>query len=300
MRRLFGLLVMLACALPALAQARWPKPDWTADPVTCREAGKTLSYPIAKYRVKIVQIPAREIKDYVCRAYLLGAGGSKTRVLDDFDISVHRGTGEDIFDDGNTSLILEGFSGGAHCCWTYSIIDLGERPMILPRVENESPFFSFKDSADGKFKILTKDGAFDYFDGMCHACTPFPSMVLEVREGKLRDASAQFVADYDGEIAEARSGINQGDLGRFLTVADLATNGRAQAESEQLRQAILKVVLSYLFSGREQQAWQELTAMWPANDVQRIKKLIVKTWAQGVLAKIGALGSDPKRIAPHP
>jgi hypothetical protein len=43
-----------------------------------------------------------------------------------------------------------------------------------------------------------------------------------------------------------------------------------------------------------------LTAMWPANDVQRIKKLIVKTWAQGVLAKIGALGSDPKRIAPHP
>lgn len=259
-----------------------------------------MSYPIAKYQVKIVQVPASEIKDYVCRAYLVGAGGSKTLVLDDFDISVHRGTGEDIFGDGNTSLILEGCSGGAHCCWTYSIIDLGDRPTILPRVENESPFFFFKDSADGKFKILTSDGAFDYFDGMCHSCTPFPSVVLEVREGKLRDASGQFVGHYDGEIAEARSGIDPVELGRFLTVADLATNGQAKAESEQLRQAILKVVLSYLCSGREQQAWQGLNEMWPASDVPRIKKLILKTQAQGVLAKIGALRSDPKRIAPHP
>jgi hypothetical protein len=300
MQRLFCLLLMMACTLPALAQSRWPKPDWTADPVTCRESRKTVSYPIAKYQLKIVQVPASEINDYVCRAYLVAAGGSKTRVLDDSNISVHQGTGEDIFGDGNTSLILEGYSGGAHCCWTYSIIDLGERPMILPQVENESPFFFFRDSADGKFKILTGDGAFDYFDGMCHACTPFPSVVLEVREGKLRDASAQFVADYDREIAEARSGINQGELGRFLAVADLATNGQAQAESEHLRQAILEVVLSYLYSGREQQAWQELNEMWPANDVQRIKKLILKTRGKGVLSKVGALESDPKRITPHP
>jgi hypothetical protein len=172
-----------------------------------------VSYPIAKYRLRVVQVPDHETNDYMCRVYLVTAGGSKTLVLDDFNISVHRGTGEDIFGDGNTGLVLEGYSGGAHCCWTYSIIDLGER---------------------------------------------------------------------------------------LLAVPDLATNGQAQGESGHLRQLILKVVLSYLYSGREQQAWRELNEMWPASDVQRIKNLILKTRGDGVLSEIGALDSDPQRITPHP
>jgi hypothetical protein len=278
-------------------QAVWPKPDWEkVESVDCRGGSrKPLSSSVGTYTVRLV--PGRDAdNDEICRAYLVGRDGSQTFLLMDSAISIHQGTGEDVFGDGNPSLILEGYSGGAHCCYRYEIVSLGETPIFLPVLENDAPFFFFRDSATGGYRILTTDGAFDYFDGLCHACSPFPSVVLQVSARGVCDASAQFVEQYDTEIAESRKTIDNGDIGRFLVAHDLGTDRQAQADFMDTRRSVLQIVVSYLYSGREALAWQTLETMWPAGDRQRVKKLILSTKAEGILSE---LGKSKPRSTPH-
>src|SRR5579863_264940 len=274
----FHALIVL-CSVPLLGQAEWPKPKWEkADTERCRTSGKAVTAPVGKYEVRLdpVSDPTNEV---VCRSFLVDVAGRKTPLLKDWDVSIHQGTGEDLFGDGNPSLVLEGYSGGAHCCYTYEIVSLGDTPVILRPIQNESPFFFFKDPASKQFRILTSDGAFDYFDGMCHACTPFPRVVLQVDHSGLHDASPNFVEQYDSEIALARAKIAEGDIQRFIV-----------ADFEDAKKVVLEIVFSYLYSGREAEAWQTLGEMWPAADRERIKALIVKTRANGILSRLAKTG----------
>ena len=279
MRGLWLHALIVLCSVPLLGQAEWPKPNWEkVDTERCRTSGKAVIAPVGKYEVRLdpVSDPTNEV---VCRSLLVDVAGRKTPLLKDWDVSIHQGTGEDLFGDGNPSLVLEGYSGGAHCCYTYEIVSLGETPVILRPIQNESPFFFFKDPASKQFRILTSDGAFDYFDGMCHACAPFPRVVLQVNSSGLHDVSANFVEQYDSEIALARAKIAEGDIQKFIL-----------SDFEDAKKVVLEIVFSYLYSGREAEAWQTLGEMWPAGDRERIKALIVKTRANGILSKLAKTG----------
>jgi hypothetical protein len=45
----------------------------------------------------------------------------------------------------------------------------------------------------------------------------------------------------------------------------------------------MTVVLNYLYSGREEQAWQALDEMWPPADATRVKQLILERRSRGLL-----------------
>src|SRR5260370_8283905 len=51
------------------------------------------------------------------------ASQAKT-VARDWALSINRLSGSDINGDGKPELIVQGYSGGAHCCYTYRIISL--------------------------------------------------------------------------------------------------------------------------------------------------------------------------------
>ena len=127
--RLLGFFVL--CVMPGLGQAEWPRPKWEkVHLLSCRSAGKEASSTVGNYEVRLV--PAADVnRDNGCRAYLVDKAGHQTRLLADWDVSVYEGTGEDIFGSGNPALVLEGFSGGAHCCYTYQLVDLKEKPVVL-------------------------------------------------------------------------------------------------------------------------------------------------------------------------
>ena len=272
--------LILLCATPLLGQAEWPKPDWKkVDSERCRTSKKSVTASVGKFEVRLDPISDSESDEVACRSWLVDPTGRETALLEDWDVSIHQGTGEDLFGDGNPSLVLEGYSGGAHCCYTYEIVSLGEVPVILRPIQNESPFFFFKDPASKQFRILTSDGAFDYFDGMCHACAPFPRVVLQVDHSGLHDVSPNFVEQYDSEIALARAKIAEGDIRKFIV-----------ADFEDAKKVVLEIVFSYLYSGREAEAWQTLGEMWPAADRERIKALITKTRRDGLLSKLAQSG----------
>jgi len=287
MKQVFGAVLALALSCASVsAQGRWPKPDWNKiETAVCQDEHVPKDVPIGSYTVHFVLVPATDINDQLCRAYLISPDGSENFLLEELRIAIHQGTGENIFGEGHPGLVVEGYSMGAHCCYTYVIADLGELPVILPSIENEVPFFFFKDT-DGDFKILTSDGSFDYFDGMCHACTAFPTVVLQLKDRRLQNVSPEFTPEYDAEIAEARSHISQEALGRFLTVPDLSEESESRPTTEELRKQILEVVLGYLYSGREARGWQELGELWPASDRDRVKRVILEAVGDGILSKL--------------
>jgi hypothetical protein len=49
---------------------------------------------------------------------------------------------------------------------------------------------------------------------------------------------------------------------------------------------VLMMVLNYLYSGREDRAWQALGEMWPPADVERVKKLILERRSRGLLSQV--------------
>jgi hypothetical protein len=280
---LYGLIAL--CSAPLLGQAEWPKPNGEkVDTERCRTSAKVVIASVGKYEVRLDPVSAPKTNEVVCRSSLVDPAGHVTPLLKDWDVSIHQGTGEDLFGDGDPSLVLEGYSGGAHCCYTYEIVSLGETPVILRPIRNETPFFFFKDPASKQFRVLTSDGAFDYFDGMCHACAPFPRVVLQVDNSGLHDVSANFVEQYDSEIALARAKIAEGDMQKFIV-----------ADFEGAKKIVLEIVFSYLYSEREAEAWQALGEMWPAADRERIKTLIVKTRSNGILSKLA--GTRPISVA---
>src|SRR5271169_1076699 len=274
MLRMFAFVVL--CASFLYGQAEWPMPNWEkVDRVGCRNSAEASSSAVGKYHVRLLPVFDPVVNGHGCRAYLVDRSGNQTLLLADWEVSIYLGTGEDVFGDGNPSLILEGFSGGARCCYTYRIVNLAEPPVILPTIGNGAPFYFFK-AASGQYRIMTSDGAFDSFEGLCHTCTPLPRMVLQVDGAGLYDVSSQFVEQYDSEIALARAKIAQSDIGKFLV-----------ADFQDARKVVLEIVFSYLYSGREAQAWQTLDEMWPANDRERVRKLILETRAKGILSKLG-------------
>jgi len=279
------LLILLLCSVPLLGQAEWPKPNWQkAEVMRCRDQQQTSTYAVGKYQVKLVLVSGFGGENS-CQSYLVEPSGHEIPLLRDWTVSVYQGTGEDVFGDGNPGLILEGFSGGAHCCYTYTIADLGDAPLVLSPVHNQTPFLVFKDPARKQFRILTSDGAFDYFDGLCHACAPFPRVVLQATASGLHDVSSQFVDQYDSDIALARARIGEGEIGKF-EMSDFA----------DAKPVVLEIVYSYLYSGRDAEAWQTLDKMWPAADRQRIKTLIIRTRSTGLLSKLAK--TSPRSLAP--
>lgn len=271
--RLFPLITVLLCVPSLHAQAEWPNPKWEkVEKLRCPAQGQQ-SEAVGSYRILLV----RDAKGKnLCTAYLTDHAGNQTALLEGAQISIYQGTGDDIFGDGSASLVLQDFSLEPKPTYRYKIVDLSEQPVILPEIEDESPFYFFQDPATHGYRIMASDGGFHNFDGRCFDCSPFPRVVLRVSKDGLHDVSPEFAEDYDSEIALARAKIGEGEITKFI-----------EADFHDARNVVLEIVFAYLYSGRETDAWQTLDQMWPAKDRQRIKTLILKTRSHGLLSRLG-------------
>jgi hypothetical protein len=143
-------------------------------------------------------------------------------------------------------------------------------------------------------EIHTLDGAFDYFDGFCHACSPFPSVYLGLEGTKMIDISHDYLAAYDDAILKIRHKLKFEDLQRLRVLDENVLKAGEEATATQ----VLEIVLAYLYSGRREQAHRALTQMWPAFDVRRMWDLILKTRREGVLKEVSGNTSNG-RIRKH-
>ena len=270
--RLHSFVVLLMMGAHAFAQADagvecrfWDKPYARTFPLR------------GGYRLKMTRpVPTAEIG---CHAAVLSPRGETLFTDDEWDISIDQ-KDLDINHDGRADLVLRGYSGGAHCCWTYWIITPSKRPALQKKIENQAhvQFADFKQN--GAITLVAQDGSFDYFDGLCHACSVFPDLYLRMEGDKIVDVSPEYRSRYDDEIKAARLKLIHEPLQDFIA----ARNDNQKANvAETVKPLVLTIALAYLYSGREEQAWKSLDEMWPRFDRQRIKKLILDTRAKGLL-----------------
>jgi len=188
---------------------------------------------------------------------------------------------KDMNGDGIPDLVLEAYSGGARCCWTYYIFSLASTPSLITKFENEREASFDIDEKRGTAEIVTLDGAFDYFDGLCHACTPFPLVYLRLNGNDLVDLGPQHLADYDETIRENKNALTASELHSLQTAKGSPTTGELAHDTTA---KALGIVLAYLYGGRTDQAYEALQKMWPAFDQARVWKLIQDTRSGGILS----------------
>lgn len=190
------------------------------------------------------------------------------------------------------------------CCMEYQIYSL-EKPPRLLQIITGGDFFSAADTdLDGRVEIWTHDAAaIDGLERLSLAeLDSAPTIILRISRGDLTDVSREFQSYFDDEIARLRGELDADDLRAFKSSdGRLSSNGSFSAgQLHNLRKVkikVLEIVLSYLYSDREQQAWRSLAELWPTTDIPRIRGEILTVRARGIAAQtksISPAGSEKR------
>lgn len=152
-------------------------------------------------------------------------------------------------------LLVEQYTGGAHCCTVYRVYELGAELRALfdggdYGIDEIGEDMNVVDiDGDGRYELTQAVMAFDYFM-TSHANSVFPTAVFayDERAGKYLPANRKFSAyllrgvERDARKVEA--------LSRRLTRAE-----RAGAFHGEHFRAVMDVLLKYVYAGEEQKGW---------------------------------------------
>jgi len=236
--------------------------------------------------------------EYGCRAKIVSLKGKLVFEYDNWGIDIVPVSGKDINGDGAPDVVLEGFSGGAHCCWTYSVISLGQQPGLIREFKNRAPA-SFEDlKGNGHVEILVRDGGFDEFDRVAHPFSPFPLLILRLRGRKFLDVGPGFVSVYDKEIRSEHNRLKPINLETFLHSDP--TQIHDDIGYEETQRAVSLIILDYLYSGRTGEAWKSLKQFWPAADSERIRQEMLDQYCNGLRKNLGVSAGPPCQTGDNP
>lgn len=185
------------------------------------------------------------------------------------------------------SVMFESFSGGAHCCYTYSIVGLGNKPGLIKKVTNQVPLVVITDEKSGKATLKGRDGGFDYFE-VPHVYAPMPLVFLRVQKGILRNVGPEFIDEYNAEIQSIRSKLTPEAVDKLRT--DPASEDPQVMET---RGRVIRATLDYLYSGQEKKGWEFLQESWSAADLPRVRKKIEERRKKGILGQAAVSATHP-------
>jgi hypothetical protein len=180
----------------------------------------------------------------------------------------------------------------------YEIYSLAKPPQKLRTLSGGDYFRAADTNLDGQIEIWTHDaGAVSGFENIPLSAFDFPpAMALRFEKQKLMDVSAEFPSRFDSQIATLRAQLDPNDLnnfknsdGKLSSAADLSGNALRGLMSAKIK--ALEIVWSYLYSGREREAWQALAELWPASDVDRIRAAILDARAHGIRGQVDGVSS---------
>jgi hypothetical protein len=201
-------------------------------------------------------------------------------------LSIDGISGRDINGGGKQDVVFDAFSGGETCCYLYWVVTLERNPKVIRTFRNQVPLI-FRKRPDGSTEIRTGEGSFDLFF-LPHSESVIPELVLRLQGDQLVDISSDYREEYDQKIAKARAELSAADLQKFRASR---YNQKMFADQLHTVKCVLTIVLNYLYSGREPQAWQALNELWPPSDGERVRSLIQERQARGLLASNPALPS---------
>jgi hypothetical protein len=181
----------------------------------------------------------------------------------------------------------------------YEIYSLSKPPQLLRTITGEDYFSAADTMLDGSVEIWTTDAAaIRGFEGLpLDAFDPAPTVILRFEKKKLIDVSSQFRSYFDREIETLHSRLDARQLNDFRQSDGKLSNEHWMRNHEPqgllpTKVKVLEIVWCYLYSGREQEAWQTLAEMWPSSDLNRIRSAIVEAQARGLRAQVDGVSHN--------
>jgi hypothetical protein len=235
--------------------------------------------------------PNEETKsdDSQCRATVRTQNGKIVFAKNWPSIRILDVSGKDVNGDGQPDAVFEAYGGGAHCCWTYWIVSLGDSPGLIREIYNQRDAKFEQSPIDGRIIIHTVDGSFDYFENLAHSFSTFPSVYLRLDGHDLKRIDEEFWPRYAAEIQEAKSKLNKLAINEFRKAGPITGEMTMSKELEKVwaleetEENILTIVLAYLYGGRPDLAWKALHEYWPPQNEQDIREEILATARSGFL-----------------
>jgi hypothetical protein len=169
-------------------------------------------------------------------------------------------TGMDITGAGNPNAIVSEWSGGAHCCFTMHIFEIGNHFKEIARIEaDHSDGAHFVDlDHDGFYEFEGNDWAFAYW-GASFMDSPAPRIVLKYRDGRFRLA-------FDLMRKPRPSHEDLAKMAHDIR-SDSGWSPEATGDCDEscgVPVALWKNMLDLMYGGHADLAWQLLDESWPA------------------------------------
>ena len=164
-------------------------------------------------------------------------------------------TGSDITGEGHPDVIVETYTGGAHCCFSTLVYDLGPTLTQVLETPESNCGGRFEDlDGDSVYEFVTCDDLFAYV--YCpYASSPAVEAILQYEPGSgYVPASPRFAHLY----AEAVS--------THTRMAEAAVPGELGEWDGTTKCAVLPLVLDYLYMGRADQAWTAFSRLYTGPD----------------------------------
>ncbi len=163
----------------------------------------------------------------------------------------------DVDGDGVEDLILQNYSGGGHCCYTYTFYSLKTPLKKLGEVEMKDcgEKISLEDlNGDKVPELISCNPDFTYLGELPYSESPFPPAVYILKDGGYKRADRNFKTVFQSDIQAQR---------------DALAKGYRHANA-------LQIVADYLVLGDEASAWKEFEALYQGADKEVIKVELAK------------------------
>lgn len=197
---------------------------------------------------------------------------------------------------GPPVVTLQVKKADAECCMSLQIYSLRKPPKLLRTITGGSFFSTADTDLDGQIEIWTNDAAaLNGFENLtADTRNVAPTVILRFERGRLLDVSSEFQGHFDNQIASVRSTLASEALhdfknssGRLPPTAHFSAEDLRHSEQlQRTKEKVLQIIWSYLYSGREEEAWSSLAEMWPPADVDRIRAAILNARAKGIRAQV--------------
>ena len=190
--------------------------------------------------------------------------GDARLVCLDWATGLGRLSGQDIDGSGYPNVVIESYSGGAHCCFDTFVYDLAETlvPIGLPASPGGNAPGEFVDlDGDSVFEFRTCDDSFAYAY-CCYAGSPCVPATLVYDSGQRRYIPKSY----------AYPEIYRDEIRLDTEHAKLALTGGGDAGWDGTPKCdVLPLVLDYLYSGDPEAAWDafETYYLFPDRDAFR-------------------------------
>lgn len=159
--------------------------------------------------------------------------------------------GDDLTGDGVPNLLVEAYTGGAHCCFHYTLLSLGDTlEVVWEGFLADAGAVVVDLDGDGRRQLMSADMSFAYT--FCSfAETPAPPVVLALEPGGVRVANLDFPEVFERELVWALERV-------LLLPADAGPDSQACA--------LAQLVLTLLYGGREELAEAALGRLFVGDD----------------------------------